>query len=140
MLNLYGMITEPMFWWVATVSAIVFAASIVAVPWLILRLPSDYFNHRRRIMIRPQTRASVYYHCVWIVLKNIAGAAFLTMGIAMLVLPGQGLLTIFIGLSMLDFPGKYQLQRALVSRPFILKPLNWIRRKGGKTDFIVQAS
>ena len=139
MQHLNGLITEPMFWWVATVSAIVFAASLIAVPWLILRLPCDYFNHRRRIMIRPQTRASVYFHCLWLILKNVAGATFLTMGIAMLVLPGQGLLTILIGLSLLDFPGKYQLQQSLVSRPVILKPLNWIRRQGGKAEFKVHS-
>ena len=139
MRHLNGMISEPMFWWVATASAIVFAASLVAVPWLIVRLPVDYFNHDRRIAVRPQTRAAVYYHCLLVMLKNIAGAAFLTMGIAMLVLPGQGLLTIFIGVSLIDFPGKYQLQRRLVSSPFILRPLNWIRRRGGKAEFKVHS-
>ena len=47
----------------------------------------------------------------------------------MLVLPGQGLLTILIGIGISDFPGKYKLERRLVSVPGILGAINWIRGK-----------
>lgn len=50
----------------------------------------------------------------------------------MLVLPGQGLFTIFIGLILSNYPGKYKLERKLISIPSILKMVNWLRRKSNK--------
>jgi len=128
-----SLMTEPIFWWMAIASAVVFAASLVAVPWVIVRLPADYFSHRHRVAHKPRDNAAVYYSIVLI--KNLAGAAFITIGIGMLVLPGQGLLTILIGVSLIDFPGKYRFQQYLVSRRFISTPLNWVRRRAGKPGF-----
>jgi hypothetical protein len=42
---------------------------------------------------------------VFRVSKNILGGLVFLAGVAMLVLPGQGMLTILLGLSLLDFPG-----------------------------------
>ena len=50
----------------------------------------------------------------------------------MLVLPGQGLLTIVTGLLLVNYPGKYKLEQKLVSIPSIYKALNWIRFKANK--------
>jgi hypothetical protein len=58
--------------------------------------------------------------------------AFIAAGIAMLVLPGQGLLTILIGFLMLDFPGKYRVEKWLVSRRRLLGAINWLRRRAGR--------
>ena len=60
-------------------------------------------------------------------LKSAAGLALLITGVAMLVLPGQGLLTIFIGLSLLDFPGKRTIELQIVRNQQVLKAVNWIR-------------
>ncbi len=64
--------------------------------------------------------------------KNALGYLFVLMGIAMLVLPGQGILTIMIGVTLLDFPGKYRLERWLVSRRPVLRSINWLRRCAGR--------
>ncbi len=130
-----ALITEPMFWWMGVASVFVFAASLVAVPWVIAGLPTDYFNHRHRVASKPRERVAIYY--LLVVVKNLAGIVLIAMGLAMLVLPGQGLLTIFIGLSLVNFPGKYGLERYLVSHQLILKPLNWVRRRAGKPHFHV---
>jgi hypothetical protein len=45
------------------------------------------------------------------------------------VLPGQGLLTIVVGLLLIDFPGKYSLERRLAGQSHVFRMLNWIRRK-----------
>ena len=66
------------------------------------------------------------------VIKNIIGYALIFGGILMLVLPGQGLFTIFIGLILSNYPGKYKLERKLISIPSILKMVNWLRRKSNK--------
>jgi len=49
--------------------------------------------------------------------------------LAMLVLPGQGLLTMFISLMLLDFPGKRRLEQSIVRRPIILRSINWLRER-----------
>ena len=50
----------------------------------------------------------------------------------LLLLPGQGILTIAMGLVTADFPGKRRIERWLVARPGILKSLNWVRARAGR--------
>ena len=50
----------------------------------------------------------------------------------MLVLPGQGLFTIFMGLILSNYPGKYKLERKLISILGILKLVNWLGEKANK--------
>jgi hypothetical protein len=73
------------------------------------------------------------------ILKNIVGWAFILAGIAMLVLPGQGILTILIGVSLANFPGKYALERRLVRKPAVARTLNRIREKAGKPRLEIPA-
>ena len=54
----------------------------------------------------------------------------------MLVLPGQGLLTLLVGFLLVDAPGKYRLERWLVSRKAVLRPINWLRRRKGRQPLI----
>ena len=49
----------------------------------------------------------------------------------MLILPGQGLLTIVIGIFVADFPGKQTLERRLVANNKVFRAINWIRAKKG---------
>jgi hypothetical protein len=51
------------------------------------------------------------------------------LGVAMLVLPGQGILAILLGVMLGDFPGKLRLQQWILARPNVMKTLNWLRRK-----------
>jgi hypothetical protein len=50
----------------------------------------------------------------------------------MLVLPGQGLLTILIGLVLVNFPGKYYLERKVIEQKKVLATMNWIRGKANR--------
>ena len=50
-------------------------------------------------------------------------------GILMLVLPGQGLLTILVGLMLSDYPGKFKLEKRIIKTNLILKTINWYRNK-----------
>jgi hypothetical protein len=59
----------------------------------------------------------------------LLGLPVLLAGIAMLVLPGQGLLTIMIALGIMNFPGKFELEKWVVTRKGVLKAVNWIRKK-----------
>lgn len=113
------------------VSVVTFVGTLIAVPWMLVRLPSDYFvRDERKPTMFGQSHPVV--RVVLIVLKNALGCMLLLGGIAMLVLPGQGLLSILIGLSLINFPGKFWLERKLVQRKAMYRSINWIRRKGGK--------
>ena len=69
--------------------------------------------------------------------KNVVGWFLLLGGIAMLVLPGQGLLTILIGVSLMDFPGKRAIERKLVSRPLVLQAINRIRQRFDRPPLLI---
>lgn len=68
--------------------------------------------------------------------KITVGIVLLICGLAMLVLPGQGLITMLIGLSLLPFPGKNKIEQNLLSRESVRTSLNWIRIKANKDPFI----
>ena len=115
-------------------SLVTFLGSLLVIPWIILRLPPDYF-----ILQQAETKPALLKNSVpglfFFVLKNLFGLVLLVAGIVMLVLPGQGILTIIIGISFLDFPGKKLLQARLVSNHRVQQSLNWIRKKGNKPIF-----
>ena len=59
----------------------------------------------------------------------ISTALSLGGGILMLVLPGQGLLTILVGLMLSDYPGKFKLEKRIIKTNLVLKTINWYRTK-----------
>jgi hypothetical protein len=63
--------------------------------------------------------------------KNVAGVVLVLLGFVMALpgVPGQGVLTMIIGLTLVDFPGKLSLERRLVGRPFVLRRLNAVRAR-----------
>jgi hypothetical protein len=63
------------------------------------------------------------------VLRNLLGGALVVAGIAMLVLPGQGILTILIGLLLMDFPGKRRGEIYLLRKRTVARAVNWIRSR-----------
>ena len=67
-----------------------------------------------------------------IIVKNIIGYTLILGGILMLVLPGQGLFTILMGLILSNYPGKYTIEKRIISIPSILKTINWLRKKSNK--------
>ncbi|MDW7772433.1 MAG: PGPGW domain-containing protein [Desulfobulbaceae bacterium] len=113
-------------------SMLTFIGSLIAIPWIIGLLPVDYFIHHRRLVERRQH--PVLAKLIFSV-RNIFGVLFLLAGLLMLVLPGQGFITILIGISFMDFPGKSRIIDFLVCRPRVIRLLNWIRRKEKKPPF-----
>nr|WP_281389151.1 PGPGW domain-containing protein [Spirochaeta isovalerica] len=96
-------------------------------------MPEDYFvGDRADGFINRQKRG---FRFILLVLKNLAGAFLLIMGIIMLFVPGQGILTIIAGLSVMNFPGKRRIELRLASNKKVMKGLNWIRDKGHRNHF-----
>lgn len=126
-------------WWVAIASAAMLGATLLAVPWIIVRLPADYFVRTDRPRTKRAGRSWTWI--IWLigrVVKNVLGLALLVLGCLMLILPGQGLLTILFAVALLDFPGKYRLRRWIVSRRGVLQSINWLRERAGKEPLILQ--
>jgi hypothetical protein len=48
------------------------------------------------------------------------------------VLPGQGVITILIGLTLVSFPGKRNLERRMIRQKKVLSSVNWVRERAGK--------
>lgn len=119
-------------WWGTGLSLATLVATVVAVPWVVARLPVDYFCQPRRAVL-PQDQS--FPGLVFMGVKNLLGAALVLLGILMLFTPGQGLLTLLVGLLLMNFPGKYQLERALVARPGVFRSLNWLRQRRGSGPF-----
>ncbi len=122
---------DGMVWTIGIVSLVVLVASLFIIPAIVVRLPSDYFAHERR----PPSRMAGQNPGLRLALrigKNLLGALLMLAGIGMLLLPGQGLLTLLVGFFLIDAPGKYRLERRLAALPWVLKPINWIRSRRHK--------
>jgi len=125
---------ETLLLWGGIFSVGAVVAAVAGIPWVVWRLPRDYFSRRRRQVLRDPPIAMVYTAAL-AALKNIVGAGLVALGLLMLVTPGQGLLTVLVGLLLMNFPGKYRLERWLVMRPGVLRALNWLRRRKGLPPF-----
>ena len=115
--------------WLATISLFVFIFSLVSIKWLVALIPTDYFVKKNI------SKSKKSYSLLWlmsIIVKNIIGYTLILGGILMLVLPGQGLFTILMGLILSNYPGKYTIEKKIISIPSILKTINWLRKKSNK--------
>tara|TARA_X000000368_G_scaffold413248_1_gene400996 strand:- start:4696 stop:5118 length:423 start_codon:yes stop_codon:yes gene_type:complete len=115
--------------WLATISLFVFIFSLVSIKWLVALIPTDYFVKKNI------SKSKKSYSLLWlmsIIVKNIIGYTLILGGILMLVLPGQGLFTILMGLILSNYPGKYTIEKKFISIPSILKTVNWLRKKSNK--------
>jgi hypothetical protein len=129
---------ETAIMWIAGASLIPFIATLIAVPWLIVRIPPDYFAHGRRPRKQWADRHPLVRGAL-LTGKNLLGYLLILAGIAMLVLPGQGVLTMLLGFVLVDLPGKYRFERWLVARPLVLRSINGLRRRAGRDPLVLEA-
>lgn len=112
--------------WLGSISLGMFILSLVALLIIIIEIPEDYFTREARFPIRKRHRNPMLWTLL-IALKNIFGAILILLGLVLLLLPGQGLLTILIGLSLTNFPGKYALESKIARQRPIRRSMNAIR-------------
>ena len=115
-------------------SILTFVASLILIPIIIARLPQNYFSTEKDKTIMADNNKNRFSFFINL-FKNLVGILFIIAGVAMLILPGQGLLTILIGLGITNFPGKHKLERKLINNKHVFKSLNWIRKKAGVEPF-----
>ena len=112
--------------WLGSLSFIIFIFSLLTIKWLVALIPSDYFIKKNNSEFR------LNYPIFWlvsIIIKNLVGYTLIIGGILMLVLPGQGLFTIFVGLMLSNYPGKFYIERKFIAIPSVLRAINWLRKK-----------
>jgi hypothetical protein len=115
-------------WLLFAASASSMAAVALFLPGMVARLPADYFASSHSTSTDRMDASKLVR---WTG-RNVLGVVFVLGGLGMLLLPGQGLLTILVGVFLLDFPGKRALERAVVRRDAVKKMLNRIRAKRGQ--------
>ena len=120
--------------WLGTISFLIFIFSLFSIKWLVALIPSDYFINKSSSKFRSK------YPIIWllsIIIKNILGYTLIIGGILMLVLPGQGLFTIMIGLMLSNYPGKYLIEKRFIAIPRVIKTINWLRNRSDKSPLEV---
>jgi len=124
---------QAIVWWVSAISIALLLLSPIVAMWFVTRLPKDYFVQERRRPLSSWDDYPTVRACL-LVAKSILGIVLTLVGVVMLVAPGQGLLTIVVGLLLLEFPGKYRAERWLATRRNVWRSLNWLRKKAGKPE------
>jgi hypothetical protein len=103
--------------------------------WLAGLIPSDYFINKEESSFK---KKNFFLWCLVLLIKNTIGYSLIIGGIMMLVLPGQGLFTIIIGLMLSNYPGKYYIEKRFIEIPAFFKSINWLRSKSNKATIILK--
>lgn len=106
------------------------ATTVLATPWLVGRLPPDYFLAD----YRPSAGRGPW-RIALLAARNLVGAAFIVLGVLMMLTPGPGLVALLLGLSLCEFPGRHALISRIATRPAVFAALNRLRRQRGLGPF-----
>ena len=121
-----------------SLSIFILIISVFMMVLIISFLPEDYFKSENRNLISSvQNSHYPLLKLLVLITKNFFGILLLLSGILMLVLPGQGILTIITGLVFMDYPGKYKFERKLLRQKGVINSINWIRSRLGKPSLKV---
>jgi len=116
---------------IATISALIFVASLIFTPFLVSKIPQDYFTNPKY----HQLDIEHFGHVIAVVARSILGFLLILLGLVMLFTPGQGILAIIVGLFLMEFPGKKRLEHKIIKNEITFKSLNWMREKFNKPPF-----
>jgi hypothetical protein len=111
---------------------VTFTISLAIVSFIMVRIPADYFREDNPRELLPDKHPVIRWLAVGA--KNLLGVVLVVLGILMSVpgVPGQGILTILLGIMLLDFPGKRNLEHKLVSMPRVRDAIDKLRQRFGK--------
>ena len=107
--------------YISRLSNIFFLLSLLGLSWLISIIPHNYFVDKKRVSLIKMKNPLMWLPII--IIKNSIGLVLILCGILMLILPGQGVLTIITGLIFLDYPGKFRFERSLVRNKLILNSM-----------------
>jgi hypothetical protein len=113
------------------------AFSFAAIAIVMVKIPANYFSSHYVQDFMPGSRWIVRWGAV--VAKNVFGIFLIGLGIILSLpgIPGQGFLTILLGLIMIDIPGKRPLEAWIIKRPAVLTAVNNFRAKYNKPPLVM---
>jgi hypothetical protein len=116
-------------WWGLALSVGAAIVSFAVVVAIVVGWPADRFKGEHDT--RPGVRPHIVLHVLAVVSRNVGGALLVILGLIMALpgVPGQGLLTALIGLSLLSFPGKRRLERRFIRMPALFRGVNKLRAR-----------
>lgn len=112
--------------WLGLMGVAMSIGMLIGIPWVVSRLPADYF-------VRPDANHALPKK----ILRNVVGGLIVLAGIAMLVLPGQGIITILFGLSIMALPLKRRIFRWLLQKPGVEKAVQGLRHRAGQPNLLI---
>ena len=116
---------------------VTFSANLALVSLILVKIPADYFQESPRSKFL--ANKSPVVRVLAIIGKNLAGVLLVILGILLSLpgVPGQGVLTILLGIMLLDFPGRRSLERRIVGRPKVFNAINKLRRRFAKPPLVL---
>jgi len=136
MVDLLSDFLSGLTWQKILVGALIFLASFFInlgiVSFILVKLPADHFSKSRKTKFWAGPRPAI--HAAKVIGKNIGGLLLVALGIVLSLpgVPGQGLLTVLLGIMLLDFPGRHRLEQKLLSKPSIVNTINRLRERFDK--------
>ena len=133
MVDLLSDFLSGLTWQKILVGALIFLASFLInlgiVSFILVKLPADHFSKNRKTKFWAGPRPAI--HAAKVIGKNIAGVLLVALGVVLSLpgVPGQGLLTVLLGIMLLDFPGRHRLEQKLLSKPSIVNTINRLRER-----------
>jgi len=123
-------LTKGGFWVGIGISALLAVGSVVLVVLVVINWRADHFKHWPPGTAPPAEPE----HPLATAAKNVAGVVLVLLGLVMALpgIPGQGILTMIVGITLIDFPGKRGLERRLIGRPRVLHTINRLRARFGR--------
>ena len=116
-------------WWGVAVSVGLALASAALGVLIVISWSVDHFKDGERPPLWRHRHPAV--RALGIAGKNLAGLVLFVVGLVMALpgIPGQGILTMIVAVTLIDFPGKRGLERRLIGRPWVLRQLNRLRAR-----------
>ena len=135
--DIFGLITWQSVLFGVLLFLVTFAISLAIVSFIMVKIPPDYFRKDKPRELWADKSPVVRFLLVFV--KNLLGLLLVALGIVMSIpgVPGQGILTILLGIMLLDFPGKRELEHRLVSQPRVLDAINKLRHRFGKDCLVL---
>jgi hypothetical protein len=135
--DIFGLITWQSVLFGVLLFLVTFAISLAIVSFIMVKIPAEYFRKDTPRDLWSDKHPVVRFLGVFV--KNLLGLLLVALGIVMSIpgVPGQGILTILLGIMLLDFPGKRDLEYRLVSRPRVLNTINKLRHRFGKDSLVL---
>ena len=116
-------------WWSVGISVGLAVLSLALATAVVVGWPADRFQGEGPTEHGKDAHPVV--RAVGFLARNVSGALLVILGAIMALpgIPGQGLLTILIGLTLLSFPGKRRLERRILRVPAVLHGINRLRAR-----------